>query len=143
MKLKETRDCINFALKRTSRIVGRHYDDALRPFGLRVTQFNVLAVLGQVGPASHTELAKLLATERSAIARNLKPLVSRGFVSVQPGTDRRTRLVTISSRGRKNLLKALPAWAKAQNAIKKTFGEDNSERFTQLVRALGESLEFS
>src|SRR6516225_1728379 len=53
---------------------GDVYDDVLRPLGLRVTQFNLLAVLTQTGPIAITALADLMGMERSALARNLKPI---------------------------------------------------------------------
>ena len=33
--INKTRGCLNFQLRRTSRLLARYYDDALRPFGLR------------------------------------------------------------------------------------------------------------
>ena len=68
-------------------MLGRYYDDALRPMGLRITQFNILAVLAQTGPIAITALAEVLGLERSALARNLKPVTRKRFVIVSTGSD--------------------------------------------------------
>ncbi len=140
VKLEETRGCWNFLLRRTSRILARHYDDALRPLGLRVTQFNVLAVLAQKGPTTLTDLSQVLAMERSAVARNLKPLERLGFVMVKPGDDKRTRVADVTGRGRKKLMQALPAWAEAQGEVSDSLGINEASHFVKLARKVSERL---
>ena len=140
-KLEDTQGCWNFLLRRTSRVLARHYDDALRPFGLRSTQFNVLAVLAQRGPVSLSELAEVLALERSATARNLKPLERLHYVTVTPGKDKRMRIAEITTRGRKTLMKALPAWGIAQDKITAAFATNEADRIVKAVRKVGQSLE--
>ena len=114
VSIEKTQVCLNFQLRRTSRLLGRYYDDALRPLGLRITQFNLLAVLAQTGPIAITALADLVAMERSALARNLKPIERRKLVTVTPGKDKRTRTVTLAPAGRRKLDEALPKWDQTQ-----------------------------
>ena len=115
--IEKTQDCLNFQLRRTSRLLGRYYDDALRHLGLRITQFNLLAVLAQTGPIAITALAELVGMERSALARNLKPIERRKLVTVIPGKDKRTRTVTLAPAGRRKLEEALPEWDQAQTQV--------------------------
>jgi DNA-binding MarR family transcriptional regulator len=138
--LEETRTCLNFLARRTARILARHYDDALRPHGLRSTQFNVMAVLAQKGTTTTNELAQIMALERSALARNLKPLERQGFVVVDEGKDRRTRIATLSAKGRRKLLRALPAWSTAQDAAKDLFGADNVDCLVRLAQSIDNSM---
>ena len=115
--IEKTQGCLNFQLRRTSRLLGRYYDDALRHLGLRITQFNLLAVLVQTGPIAITALAELVGMERSALARNLKPIERRKLVTVIPGKDKRTRTVTLAPAGRRKLEEALPEWDQAQTQV--------------------------
>jgi DNA-binding MarR family transcriptional regulator len=115
--IKKTQGCLNFQMRRTSRQVTRYYDDALRPLGLRVSQFNILAILAQKGPLSVSDLANMLAMERSALARNLKPVARQGFVVVSHGEDRRTRLAKLAPAGKRKLRQALPRWNRAQDNL--------------------------
>ena len=97
-------------LRMSSRIVGRHFDDALRPFGLKATQFNILSVITQKGPSSITEISNALSMERSALARNLKPLQAKGYLKLGAGKDKRVKIAQVTAKGKKQLQKALPAW---------------------------------
>ena len=130
--IEKTQGCLNFQLRRTSRLLGRYYDDALRPLGLRITQFNLLAVLAQAGPIAITALAELVGMERSALARNLKPIARRKLVTVTPGKDKRTRTVTLAPAGRRKLEEALPEWDQAQTQLVRKM----PDRASGLVQAL-------
>ena len=132
--IEKTQGCLNFQLRRTSRLLGRYYDDVLRHLELRVTQFNLLAVLAQTGPIAITALADLMGMERSALARNLKPIQRRKLVTVTRGKDKRTRTVTLAPAGRRGLEEALPEWDKAQTRLIRKMEPDGA---SGLVRALG------
>lgn len=133
VRIEKTQGCLNFQLRRTSRLLGRYYDDALRHLGLRITQFNLLAVLAQTGPIAITALAELVGMERSALARNLKPIERRKLVTVIPGKDKRTRTVTLAPAGRRKLEEALPKWDQAQTQLIRKMKPD---RASGLVQAL-------
>ena len=132
-KLKDTQQCLNFLVRRAARILARHFDEALRPVGLRATQFNMLAILAQTPAMPLTRLADLLAIERSALARNLKPLERRGYVAIKAGEDRRARVVVLTRRGAKKLQAALPVWSRAHECFGNRLGAAQS---AQLATAL-------
>lgn len=133
-QLEDTRGCLNFLLRRTSRIVARYYDEVLKPTGLRTTQFNVMAVLAQTGPISFTKLAAILGMERSALARNLKPLERSGYLVAFAGNDRRVRMAELTQRGKEKLKRALPYWSKAQTYLAQELGSGNVSRLTAMLR---------
>lgn len=140
-RLEETRGCLNFLVRRTSRIVGRYYDAVLKPTGLRATQFNVMAVLAQTRAMSLTELAARLGMERSVLARNLKPLERQGFAEVSAGEDKRMREAALTRLGREKLLRALPIWSNAQTRLSKELGASDAARLVSLLRRITERLE--
>jgi hypothetical protein len=45
------RDCIAVRLRLLNRVVTNLYDDALRPLGMKVSQFNILVVTAKLGLA--------------------------------------------------------------------------------------------
>src|SRR5262245_14330525 len=98
-RLEDTRSCFNALVRRASRVLNRYYDTELRPSGLKITQFNVLAALAQAPAMPLTRLADLLAIERSALARNLKPLERQGYVEVSIGADKRSRFARLTRAG--------------------------------------------
>jgi len=115
--LREATACLNYILRRTSRLVTQLYDQALQPAGVRSGQFNLMVPVALRGAYSISELADLLGMERSALARNLRPLVRRRWVTVTAGRDRRTRIVRLTRTGERRLFKAYPLWKRAQTAL--------------------------
>ena len=70
-----------------ARSLTRVYDQALQPAGIRTSQFSILARLFEEGPLPLTHLAGRLAMDRTTLARDLRPLERRGFVSVSVGAS--------------------------------------------------------
>ena len=109
-------ECRCFAARREARRITHAYDGALRPSGLRATQFTMLTVLILAGPMTVGRLAEKLAADRTTLTRNLKPLEKRGLVRTESAGDRRVRLVSISAAGLRAAKAALPLWRRAQAA---------------------------
>lgn len=100
------------------------YDDALAPSGLRLTQFGLLRTLARRGTLTITSLATEMLLDRTALSRNLDPLVARDLVEVVAGDDLRTRHVTITGAGTRALDTAEPRWADAQREVSRRVGKD-------------------
>ena len=116
--------CACFQLRKATRLITQFYDEALRPSGLLSTQLPILVTLYLTGPAPISLLAKRLVTDRSALARNFKPLEKQGMIEIMPGGDRRTRQVTLTPRGEEAVARATPLWEKAQSTIVETLGQN-------------------
>ncbi|THF67743.1 winged helix-turn-helix transcriptional regulator [Deinococcus sp. Arct2-2] len=112
--------CINTRM--AARALTRLYDEALAPSGVRITQFAVLAAVAFHGPFTMKALAKVLVMDRTTLTADLRPLEAQGFVTVVPGEDRRTRVVTITPRGREAVRAAAPLWQGVQARIEAGIG---------------------
>ena len=108
-----------------TRVVTQYFDDRMRQFDLRGTQFALLAHTYAMGPVALTKLAEVMVTDRTTLARNLVPLEKSGLIRVEPGDDRRTRIISITPEGRTRFTEAYPAWKETQEEIKKMMGHDN------------------
>ena len=124
--MAEAADCVCFNLRKSARAVTQLYDAALKPSGLRATQFSLLAKLHGVGPLTISKLAKALVMDRTTLTRNLLPVEKDGLVAVVPGRDRRSRQVRLTARGRTRLAAALPLWRRAQSRVVGALGEARS-----------------
>lgn len=112
-------DCYCTQFRRASSAITRIYDEALRPIGLRITQFSLLRALGRLGQATSTELAAELALDRTTISRNVKLLVEARWVDVVEADDKRERVLSLNKAGLKMIAAATPHWAKAQQTVEK------------------------
>ena len=117
--IEETRGCFCLAARKRARQLTRRYEEALRPFGLRATQFSVLAALAQTGPVPMSKLAEILGLERTTLTRITGVMERDGRVSVVPGSDERVRILNITAKGKRVLAAALPAWQRVQKEIAK------------------------
>jgi DNA-binding MarR family transcriptional regulator len=113
-ELADCAGCVCSAVRRAARAITQHYDRALRPSGLRVTQFTLLVILALAGPLPMSRVADRLGMERTTLTRNLQPLLRQGLVTVGDGADRRVRTLTLTARGRRAAAAALPHWRQAQ-----------------------------
>jgi len=140
VRLSEASTCLNYNLRRASRLVNHSYDQTLKPAGVRAGQFNLMIPVALRGAFAITDLAALLGMERSALARNLKPLERKGWVAVTVGADRRTRLVRLTREGERLLFKAYPLWERAQTKLTAALGGSDLQRLLKALRAAGDAV---
>ena len=105
--------CLN--LRKASRAVTQRFDEALQASGLRSTQLPVLVTLALIGTTTVTSLAEELLMNRTSLGRLLKPLVARGYIEILPGEDKRTRVLSLTGKGRHTVKNAVPMWEAAQS----------------------------
>lgn len=123
------RSCICLHTRMAARAVTRAYNAALKPLGLEVTQFSLLAAIAhavdqaqaeEAGAAiSVAELSDTLALERTTLVRNLALLERTGLIARQ-GSDKRRARWTLTATGRGKLDAAIPAWEGTQRSLEAT-----------------------
>lgn len=128
-QLAQFRACACFNVRKAARLVTQQYDEMLGDTGLRATQLSMLMVISGRGPITVSDLAEVLAMDQTTLTRNLTPLEKQGLVQRVPGTDRRTRRVSVTPKGLDAVVKAVPLWKRAQAKVLRTFGEIRFQRF--------------
>jgi DNA-binding MarR family transcriptional regulator len=125
--------CTGAALRKATRRLCQFYDDALRPTGLKLTQYSVLSTLAYAGDPSITDLADRLMMDRTTLTRNLRPLQNAGWVRLGRGGDARSRAVELTPEGRRVLEAAAPVWRDAELAVRERLGADGGEDLRRLL----------
>lgn len=125
--MKQTRlpklPCLCSSLRRAARAVTHIYEEALRPVGLRVTQFTILQTLERTGEVLQGRLGELLAMDSTSLTRTLKIMVRQGWVAERRGKDRRERWLRLSQDGAEQMARALPVWEETQAMLREKLGE--------------------
>jgi len=125
------------SVRRAARALTQLYDDALRPFGLRATQFTILQVLSLAGEVPQGRLGEMLAMDSTSLTRTLAIMQREGWIADRTGEDRRQRWLRLAKAGEAQLKRALPAWEKVQSRLRRQLGEkawkDLFELTTQLT----------
>ncbi len=130
------RECAALRARIASRKVSRIFDEALRPLGLKVTQFTLLAAIERGAPSSITELAEALAMERTTLTRNLRVLERRGLIEIGPEGRHRSRPLRVTKKGEALLHAALPVWRNVQDRIVGRLGRDRWHKVQAALEAL-------
>ncbi len=112
-------------LRQAARAVTAQFDAQLQPTGLRATQLNLLMAVETGAAVTITDLAEILAMDRTTMTRNLKLLRDRGLVA----PDR----IALTAKGRRSAAIALPLWEKAQARFVGSLG---SQRWESLIDEL-------
>lgn len=130
------RVCAVFNLRKASRAVTQLYEEIMKPSGILPTQFTLLAITRSMGPVSISRMAKELVMDRTTLTRNLKPLEREGLLIVVPvKDDQRSREVSITSKGLKQLEQAIPFWQEAQNLTEKALSTSRLNRMLGDLKA--------
>ena len=130
--------CTNFKLRQLLRRVSLRYDAQLAKAGLKTTQYSLLSHVHKLGPVRPGDLALAMAMDASTLTRNLKPLISAGWVDLAAGSDGRSRLVSLTDAGRDKRSAAQAHWRDAQAAMNHLLG---NERVLALHGLIDESLD--
>lgn len=106
--------CTNLRLRQLTRRVTQLYDAELAQVGLKTTQYSLLSHVLKLGPVRPGDLAQSMKMDASTLTRNLKPLLSAGWVQLGEGADGRSRLIHITESGRDKRQQAKTHWKAAQ-----------------------------
>ena len=85
----DVQNCLCLNLRRGARRLTQAYDRALRPSGLKITQFQLLAAVGKFVRTPLNPLADFMGMDRTTLTRNLAVLDRDGHVRVEPGEEDR------------------------------------------------------
>lgn len=107
--------CAVMNFRQVARSVTARFDDQLRPVGLRATQLNLLMAIETSTATTITDLAEILAMDRTTMTRNLKLLRQRKLVE--------GNRIALTAKGRRAAAAALPLWEKAQADILDSLGK--------------------
>ena len=127
--------CMCANVRRASRALTQRYEAALRPIGLRATQFTLLQALSLAGEVSQGTLGEILAIDTTTLTRTLAIMEPRGWIISRPGEDRRERLLSLSNDGAAEYRRALPYWEKVQQELRARLG---NKRWNELFNLTNE-----
>ncbi len=83
--------CVCDTLRMVTRVVTQLYDEMLRPSGLRVTQFNILATISRLGEANLRQLEYMLAIDQTTLTRSLNLLERDRLIERVPHPESASR----------------------------------------------------
>jgi len=110
-------DCYCTQFRRSANALTGIYDDALRPVGLKITQFSLLRALERLGTATFNEISMEAALDKTTISRNVNILINAGWVVTEAPADARFKVAKLSDEGISKLRSAEQYWQLAQKRV--------------------------
>jgi DNA-binding MarR family transcriptional regulator len=115
-------ECTCFRMRGAARRVTQIYSQHLSTTGLKISQFSLLGFICAKGPVSIGQLSELLATDRTTLTRNLRPLLASAMVERAVSGDRRRHELVATPAGRALFKRAIPLWANAEQEVRNAMG---------------------
>ena len=116
-------ECLAVRLRRLNRIVTSLFDESLRPFGVKVSQLNILVAAAHQETARPADICRLLDIDPSTLSRNLRILNRQGWVEfLEDFGDARAQPFRVTASGREMIERAYPAWSVAQQQAEQELG---------------------
>ena len=131
------RECIAVRVRLINRVITALYDEALRPFGVRVSQGNILTAMAVMGEARPSELCRMLRIEKSTLSRDVELMKQQGWVESDPPEGGRNQTLRLTPAGRKLMDQALPAWEQAQAEAEQVLGAEGVTALHQIAARMG------
>jgi DNA-binding MarR family transcriptional regulator len=123
--------CVCANLHRADRVITELYEQALRPAGLRTSQFTLLRLVQNLPGVSQTQIATMLELDISTLTRTLRALEKRGLLRFDAKGG--TKLVYLTAAGEKRMTDAVPRWLAAQGRLREALGERRYKRLQSEV----------
>jgi DNA-binding MarR family transcriptional regulator len=132
--------CMCASLRRAARLLSQSYEDALRPTGLRATQFTILQFLSMAGAVTQKQMGHMLGLDTTTLTRTIAAMSHEGWIDKQRGKDRREWKMRLSKKGQAQFVTAQPLWEKAQESAQKKLGTALSEGLMKIANDVTKTL---
>ncbi len=128
--------CMVLNTVRAARALNRRYDERLRPFGVTVAQFAVLAMLDQHRGETISALADRIAMDRTSLSRNLALLERKRLVRKEPTSHGNARSCELTDEGEALLARLIPEWRAAQAELANLIAPRDPDTYLDVLQVL-------
>lgn len=137
------KECTCFNVRMAGRLIGHVYDKHLRKAGLNSGQMATLFAIRNEQPLTIGALSEIMALERTAMGRALRPLEKAGLVNIRTdSSDHRKRTVTLTQAGLEKSESAIPYWRAAQREVRERIGDSDTLALMDCLHVAREKLQF-
>jgi DNA-binding MarR family transcriptional regulator len=130
-------ECLAVRVRLINRVISALYDEALRPFGLRISQLNILGAVACLGRSRPAEVCRVLRIEKSTLSRDVELMKQNGWIDSDPPTGGRNQTIGLTAQGKKLLAQVGPSWEKAQTDARRLIGRDGEAALHEMASRLG------
>lgn len=130
------RNCLSMSLRRTERLVTRHYDSYLGRVGVTAVQLPILAAVATLEEPTFRSLSADLELDRTTLSRNLALLQRDGLLTVGPSSGPKPGPIALTAKGRRALDRAYPLWNEAHRTLEDALTDSSLTGGLRFLRRL-------
>jgi DNA-binding MarR family transcriptional regulator len=119
-----------------ARTLLRRFDGQLKPFGVTVQQFSLLAAVRSHPGEPVMALAQHILMDRTSLTRNLDLLERKGLVRRLAGVKGNARLCELTEAGDTVLDRLLPEWQRVGSEFNNDIPEQDAETYRRVAARL-------
>jgi DNA-binding MarR family transcriptional regulator len=127
-------DCLVLNTVAAARTLLRRNDARLKPFGITVQQFALLAAIRFHPDEPVTTLTQRVLLDRTSLTRNLDVLERKGLVRRRSGTTGNVRLCELTKQGNTVLARVAPEWKRARSKLMDGVSERDAEAYLRVAK---------
>lgn len=127
--------CFCLKMRRANADVTGFYDHALEESGVTIQQYSLLLNISKAQNGTLRELADMAELDRSTLARNVKPLLSKKLVYDAKEDGARNSKLMLTAEGEQTLQLAAKLWKEAQQKVRQLLGETGIEELEKVLKA--------
>jgi DNA-binding MarR family transcriptional regulator len=136
--LAMARTCLSATLRKTERLITRHYDSYLESAGVTAVQLPMLAMIATAEAPTFRLLTEQLELDRSTLSRNLALLQRMGYIEIGPPMGPKPGPIKLTRKGRNVLRTAHVQWQRAHRELMQLLdGDSYTAGITFLKRLRG------
>ena len=109
-----SRECIAVRVRLINRVITALYDDALRPFDIRISQVNILSAVGHLGECPPRRAVANSVYREVDLEPGRRAHETARLAESDPPTGGRNQTIRLTPAGTKLLGKIQPSWENAQ-----------------------------
>jgi len=130
-------ECIAVRVSILSRRILNCYNDALRPYDLRITQMFILVLTARWKEVRLIDLSEALQIDLSTLSRNVERIRSRGWVEWIDSLSGRGKAIRITPKGSRLVRQVVPVWRDAQKGVMKRISKKGAKSIAELLQSVG------
>lgn len=131
-------NCLVLNTIAAARTLLRRNDARLKPFGVTVQQFSLLAAIRFHPGEPVATLAQRVFLDRTSLTRNLDLLERKGLVRRVSGTTGNARLCKLTRQGDAVLDRLLPKWQQSKSEFMKNLSGQDAETYLRVAKHLSQ-----
>ncbi|MCG6203085.1 MarR family transcriptional regulator [Rhodopseudomonas sp. HC1] len=120
----------------TARTLLRRYDAQLKPFGVTVQQFSLLAAIRFHPGEPVASLAQQIFLDRTSLTRNLDLLERKGLARRVSAATGNARLCELTEQGDMMLDRLMPEWQQSKSDLMEGVSSQDAEIYLCVVKHL-------